>query len=298
MLHTRNHTDVNPSENAAENPQWLLRCWLMVCDLCPYTRSPSQDAPSQDFRQGLGCSGTYLFIGSGVRLSRVWLRKDGNLLTETGCRRSSRWSSSRASPCTAPRAGRPGPAKPRRATKEGQRVLRTPLHIRTMVSENPGFAIRPLSPCLVGRCLQEGRRARQSFRAARARATGRRRGAQGDPQEDETYSISAWMNYTPAHHSWWATKVSSVFILLSAFCSTGSMWTTLVWHYLSNAMFSSEVANHAANSTSRIRQVMPQINKGVRIGRVALDKQRRPEEFNPQQFFVGASMPVTLREKM
>ena len=30
-----------------------------------YTRSPSQDSPSQDFRQGLGCSGTHLFIGSG-----------------------------------------------------------------------------------------------------------------------------------------------------------------------------------------------------------------------------------------
>ena len=30
-----------------------------------YTRSPSQDSPSQDSRQGLGCSGTYLFIGSG-----------------------------------------------------------------------------------------------------------------------------------------------------------------------------------------------------------------------------------------
>ena len=26
-----------------------------------YTRSPSQDSPSQDFRQGLGCSGTHLF---------------------------------------------------------------------------------------------------------------------------------------------------------------------------------------------------------------------------------------------
>ena len=30
-----------------------------------YTRSPSQDSPSQDFRQGLGCSGTHLFIGGG-----------------------------------------------------------------------------------------------------------------------------------------------------------------------------------------------------------------------------------------
>ena len=52
-----------------------------------HTRSPSQDSPSQDFRQGLGCSGTYFFIGSGVRFSRVWVRKDGNLLTETGCMR-------------------------------------------------------------------------------------------------------------------------------------------------------------------------------------------------------------------
>ena len=26
------------------------------------------------------------FIGSGVRFSRVWVRKDGNLVTETGCR--------------------------------------------------------------------------------------------------------------------------------------------------------------------------------------------------------------------
>ena len=30
-----------------------------------YTRSPSQDSPSQDFRQGLGCSEIVLFIGSG-----------------------------------------------------------------------------------------------------------------------------------------------------------------------------------------------------------------------------------------
>ena len=43
-------------------------------------------------------------------------------------------------------------AKPRRATKEGQWVLRTPLRIRTLVfsarhgSKNPGFVLRPLCP--------------------------------------------------------------------------------------------------------------------------------------------------------
>ena len=55
----------------------------IIVTIITYTRSPSQD-----FRQGLGCSGAYLFIGSGVRLSRVWVRKDGNLLTETGCKRA------------------------------------------------------------------------------------------------------------------------------------------------------------------------------------------------------------------
>ena len=49
-----------------------------------YPRSPSQDSPSQDFRHGLGCSGSYFLTGSGVRLSRVWVRKDGNLVMETG----------------------------------------------------------------------------------------------------------------------------------------------------------------------------------------------------------------------
>ena len=43
-------------------------------------------------------------------------------------------------------------AKPRRATKEGQWVPRTPLHIRTFFfsaqhgSKNPGFVLRPHSP--------------------------------------------------------------------------------------------------------------------------------------------------------
>ena len=53
-------------------------------------------------------------------------------------------------------------AEPRRATKEGQRVLRTPLHIRTLVSLcsawflEPWFRSKtpfPLCHCLVGRCL-------------------------------------------------------------------------------------------------------------------------------------------------
>ena len=50
-----------------------------------YTRSPSHDSRLQDSRQGLGCSEIHLFIGSGVIFSRGWVRKDGNLLTETGC---------------------------------------------------------------------------------------------------------------------------------------------------------------------------------------------------------------------
>ena len=36
---------------------------IKIVDYCysKYTRSPSQDSPSQDSRQGLGCSGTHLF---------------------------------------------------------------------------------------------------------------------------------------------------------------------------------------------------------------------------------------------
>ena len=49
------------------------------------TGCTEQDSRLEDFRQGLGCSGTHLFIDSGVRLSRGWVRKDGNLLRETGC---------------------------------------------------------------------------------------------------------------------------------------------------------------------------------------------------------------------
>ena len=50
-----------------------------------------------------------------------------------------------------------------RATTKGQWVLRTPLHIRTLVFsaqhgfKNPGFVPRPPFPlchCLVGRCLR------------------------------------------------------------------------------------------------------------------------------------------------
>ena len=51
-----------------------------------YTRSPYKYFRLEDFRQGLGCSEIHLFIGSGVTFSRGWVRKDGNLLTETGCR--------------------------------------------------------------------------------------------------------------------------------------------------------------------------------------------------------------------
>ena len=39
----------------------------------------------QDFRQGLGCLETFLFIGSGVRLSKGWVQKDENLRTRIGC---------------------------------------------------------------------------------------------------------------------------------------------------------------------------------------------------------------------
>ena len=35
---------------------------------------------------GAGLLKIHLFIGSGERFSRGWIRKDGNLLTETGCR--------------------------------------------------------------------------------------------------------------------------------------------------------------------------------------------------------------------
>ena len=37
------------------------------------------------FRQGLGCSGIHCFTLSTLRFSRVWVRKEGNLVTETGC---------------------------------------------------------------------------------------------------------------------------------------------------------------------------------------------------------------------
>ena len=44
-----------------------------------YTRSPSQDSPSQDFRQGLECSGTHLFIGSGYDFPGSGSEKTGIL---------------------------------------------------------------------------------------------------------------------------------------------------------------------------------------------------------------------------
>ena len=50
-----------------------------------YTRSLEQDSRSQDFRQGLGCSGIHFVTLSTLRLSRGWVRKDGNLVMETGC---------------------------------------------------------------------------------------------------------------------------------------------------------------------------------------------------------------------
>ena len=45
--------------------------------------------PLRRFSPGAGLLRNPLFIGSGVRFSRGWVRKDGNLPTETGCRVSS-----------------------------------------------------------------------------------------------------------------------------------------------------------------------------------------------------------------
>ena len=61
-------------------------------------RAPSPDAtfkvihpvsitrfPLSRFSPGAGCSGIHLFTLSTLRFSRGWVRKDGNLLMETGC---------------------------------------------------------------------------------------------------------------------------------------------------------------------------------------------------------------------
>ena len=40
-------------------------CAWAYLEACPYTRSPQEDSRLEDFRQGLGCSGTHLFVGSG-----------------------------------------------------------------------------------------------------------------------------------------------------------------------------------------------------------------------------------------
>ena len=53
-----------------------------------YTQFPSQDFPSQDFFQGLGCPEAFLLIGSltaALRFSKGWVRKDLNLVMGIGC---------------------------------------------------------------------------------------------------------------------------------------------------------------------------------------------------------------------
>ena len=54
-----------------------------------YTQFPSQDFPSQDLFQGLGCPETFLLIGSltaALRLSKGWVRKFLNLVMGIGCK--------------------------------------------------------------------------------------------------------------------------------------------------------------------------------------------------------------------
>ena len=80
-------------------------------------------------------------------------------------------------------------AKLRRATREGQWVLRAPLHIRTLLffsarhgSRNPGFVLRPLSPYAIASSGAAYTRRREEKREQTGARHGKRCSSPRSPQ--------------------------------------------------------------------------------------------------------------------